>query len=130
MQFGADEAEPLVQPAALHAGTTRDAGLREAIRDILQNRRVLGQHQPVIGAQRRHQPQRVYLAKVRAVILHHLGLGIDLEIGGLGAGLIQRDPGRQRTGERREIKVHECLLGGLAQVSRARGLIFILSRII
>jgi hypothetical protein len=129
VQFGADEAEPLMQPAAVHAGTGRDAGLRKADRDILQDRRVLGQHQPVVGAQRRHQPERVDLPEIGAVVLHDLGLRIDLEIIGLGAGFVQRDAGRQRAGQRREIQIH-----GMPPWLSVRllepGLIFILFRII
>ena len=60
----------------------------------------------VVGAQRRHQAERIDRTEIRAVVLHHLGLRIDFEIVGLGAGFIQRDPGRQRAGERREIKIH------------------------
>ncbi len=77
-----------MQPAAFHAGPGRDAGLRKTVRDILQDRGVLGEHKPFVGAQRRHQPERVHLIKIRIVALHDLGLGIDLEISGLGAGLI------------------------------------------
>jgi hypothetical protein len=83
----------------------------KAVGDVLQDRCVFGQHQPVVGAQRRHQPERVHFAEIRAVVLHDLGLGIDLEISGGSAGFIQRNAGRQRTGERREIEIHECLLG-------------------
>jgi hypothetical protein len=104
-----------MQPAAFHARPGGNAGLRKTVRDILQDRRVLGEHKPFIGAQRRHQSERVHLIKIRTVILHDLGLGIDLKISGLGAGLIQRNAGRQRAGQRREIQVHEFLLGGLAQ---------------
>jgi AcrR family transcriptional regulator len=86
VQFGADEAESLMQPAAFHAGAGCDAGLRKAIGDILQDCRVLGENEAIIGAQRRHQPERVYLIKIRAVVLHDLGLRIDLEVSGLGAG--------------------------------------------
>ncbi len=118
-----------MQPAALHARAGCDAGLRKTIRDILQDRRVLGEHEPVVGAQRRHQAERVDLIKVGPVVLHYLGLGIDLEISGLGTGLIQRDAGRQRAGQRREIKVHGCLLGLRFDFSEP-GLIFILFRII
>ncbi len=118
-----------MQPAAFHAGAGCDAGLRKAIRDILQDRRVLGENEPVIGAHRRHQPERVHLIKIRAVVLHDLRLRIDLEISGLGAGLIQRNSGRQRAGERREIQVHGCLLGFRFSWVEP-GLIFILFRII
>src|SRR5581483_348705 len=52
--------------------------------------------------------------------LHHLGLGIDLEIAGVRARLIQCDPGRHRAGERGEIEIHGCLLGGLTRAVAAR----------
>ncbi len=52
-----------MQPAALDAGTGGDAGLRKTVGDILQDRRVLGEHRPVVGAQGRHQPERVDLRK-------------------------------------------------------------------
>jgi len=66
----------------------------------LQDRGVLGQHQSVVGAQRRHQAERIDLGEVGAVVLHHFGLAIDLQIIGVRASLVQRDAGRHRAGER------------------------------
>src|SRR6202000_1885722 len=49
------------------------------------------------------------VSEIGAVVLHDLGLSIDLEVISLRASFIQRDPGRHRAGERREIKIHRCL---------------------
>jgi hypothetical protein len=106
VQLGADEAEPLMQPAAVDARCGAEAGLRKTVRDILQDGGVLGQHHAFVGAQRRHQADRIDGAEVRSVLEHRLGRRVDFEIVRLGASLVQRDAGRHRAGERREIKVH------------------------
>ena len=106
VQLGADEAQPLLQPAALHAFARADAGSGELFGDMLQDRDVFGQDHAVIGAHHRHEAERVDGVEVGIVPQHLLGLGIDLDEVGRMAGLIQRDPCCHRAGERREIKVH------------------------
>ncbi|KAG5723435.1 hypothetical protein E4T56_gene7540, partial [Termitomyces sp. T112] len=74
-----------------------------------------------------HQAERIDGAEVRAVLQHGLGRRIDFQIGCIGAGFIERNPGRHRTGERREIKIHpgppwaiqgQGLIGGMVQKER------------
>jgi hypothetical protein len=81
-------------------------GLGKSVGDILQYCGVLGEYETVLGTQGRHQPERVDGTKVRAVVLHHFGLRIDLEVIGRRAGFIEGDPRGERAGERREIQVH------------------------
>jgi hypothetical protein len=76
----------------------------------LQDRGVLGEDRAVIGAQRRHQAERIDAEKIRAVVLHAFCQWIDFEIICVGARLIERDAGRHRAGERRVIQVHGFLL--------------------
>ncbi|CKY49220.1 Uncharacterised protein [Mycobacterium tuberculosis] len=55
MQFGADEAQPLLQPAALDPGIRADASLRKMVGDVLQDRCVLGEDEAVIGTDGWHE---------------------------------------------------------------------------
>ena len=78
--------------------------------DILQDRGILGEHGAIVGAQGRHQPERVHFPEIRAVFEHLLGLGIDLDEVGLGTRLIEGDTGRERAGERGEVELHGGVL--------------------
>ena len=48
VQLGSDEAQPLLQAGALHSGRRRETGVGETARDMLQDRRILGQHLALI----------------------------------------------------------------------------------
>ena len=94
------------------AGFGCDAGVRKAVGDILQDGRISVSTSPVVGAQRRHQPERVNCAKIRAVVLHHFGVWIDFDViasapASYSAILVASE---QASGEK--YRSMGCLLGG------------------
>jgi AcrR family transcriptional regulator len=106
VQFGADETQPLMQAAAFDARCCAQSHIRKAVRDILKNRGVFGEDQAIIGADRRHEAERIHAAKIGIVLQHLLRFWIDFKIARLGAGFIQGDAGCHRTGKGREVEVH------------------------
>jgi hypothetical protein len=48
VQFGADEAEPLLQPGARDAARRRQIGAGRTLGDVLQDRGVLGEQRAVV----------------------------------------------------------------------------------
>src|SRR5580698_1555406 len=115
MQFGADEAQPLLQPGASGLIRRRELCRGVTSSDILQNRGILTEEGAVVEAQQRHQAERVDLAVIRAGTVDGMfGLGVDLDEADIAnAGFVKRDPARQRAGHWREIKVHDVSLSFL-----------------
>jgi len=94
--------------AALPARDARPARWSrwEAIRDILQDRGVLGDHDAIVMRQCRHQAKRISRSGNPSRRSAPPGLLIDLEIGRVPPGFVERQPCRHRTASGREIKVH------------------------
>src|SRR5262249_44247824 len=76
---------------------------------VQQHHRVLGDEAVRLGAQHRNLPEGIDGEEVRAI-----GGPLRLEVDGgelrFGAGLVKRDPGRERASHRGEIKLHVGLL--------------------
>ena len=102
------KAEPLVQPrvrAMPPFGARFSVG--EAVGDVLQDRGVLGQQGAVIQPDRRHHAERVQAEnKSEPSSTMRLVFGSTSMKPALRTGLVECNAGGERTGERREIKVH------------------------
>src|SRR6185437_9926610 len=105
VQLRADEAQPLLQAGAVEASGRRQSRRGKPVRDVLQDGRVFREHLAAVGAQDRHQTERIDGEEV-ATIEGALGLRIDLDEPGRGPGLVKRDARAHRAGEGREIKIH------------------------
>ena len=89
----------MLQPRPFDDIGRRKFGVLVAGGDVLQDRSVFAQQRAVIEAKQRDEPERIDSAVVVA-FERALALGVDLNETGVGAGLVERDPARQRSGEK------------------------------
>src|SRR5262249_17015584 len=105
VQLGSNEAKPLLQAGTTHAGGGREGRAGEAVRHVLQDRRILGHDLAVVGANRPNETERVDRVIVGSVA-STLDLGIDLHEARCGVGFVECNACGHGAGERGEIEVH------------------------
>src|SRR5207247_4562672 len=107
VQLRGDEVEPFLDAIALLApGGRNEPGAWRLVGDVLDDGRPFGQAIAVVERQHRDLALGVDLQKMGAVF-GFLGAEVDLLELERDAGFAQHDVRGERTGSRREIKLHE-----------------------